>query len=238
MRRIWGAAVAAIALALVVAGCSASASTTRHTLAPDQGRIVGVWTVKRDFKTPEQPFVSFAQDNSWSASDGCDRVYGSWKVSSTGRLSVSESTHAALTCDGAMLPTAVAQGSHVRLSGDSLTLTSSDGSAKTTLQRTHASDVGPQGRPVGYWIGGRTPSSPYLSLLADGSYQAYDGCVVTTGTWTFSNTEQVRLEAASGAVGRCTGVDQWLTQATRGRVSADTMTLSDAAGKDVGTLDR
>lgn len=236
IRRVvaWAAALAGV---VALTACSSTSTPTNPpTASISQGAIVGTWTVEHTFDTPEQPFVSFSQDHSWSASDGCDRVYGSWKLASSGRLSVVVGPHAALTCDGQALPLAVTHGSSVRQSGDSLTLRSSTDSTVTTLTRSTEKTVGPQGRPIGYWVAGKTPTSPYLSVRADGSFRSYDGCVTVTGTWVFSNTEQLRLRPTGSVPAVCTGVDQWLSKAASARVSDGVMTVLNGSGSKIGQL--
>src|ERR1700712_1913974 len=84
----------AAAVAIVLTGCSAetepltpppsqSAEAGAAALV-QQGQLVGVWTVQQKFDSPEQPFVAFVQDNTWIASDGCNRVEGTWTVDGNG----------------------------------------------------------------------------------------------------------------------------------------------------------
>jgi hypothetical protein len=221
---------------VALAGCTSAASTSSSTHAATQGALVGTWTVEHTFDTAEQPFVAFVQDHSWIASDGCNRVYGSWKLSSGGRLVVTTGPHVDLTCAGEALPLAVTHGSTVAIDGKQLTIRSSDDATSTTLTRSTDSKVGPQGRPIGYWVAGTTPTSPYLSVQADGDYRLYDGCTVRAGTWVFSNTEELRLRPAEPNAPVCTTDTQRIGSAVSGTASGTAMTLRATGGAVVGHL--
>jgi heat shock protein HslJ len=232
-----------VALLLLVAGCSIetprAASPTgpgRDAATVEPGALVGTWVLDRSFDSPEQPYVSFVPDNTWSASDGCNRVQGTWEVDADGTLRTTSGPQTMMACDGAQLPLAVSRGTRVEVDGDTLVIHSSFDSTETTLVRSTDPSVGPEGRPVGYWVESDTPTAPFLSLQADGRYSGNDGCNSLTGSWEQADDEAVLLTGGAMTLMACDGVDQWLSQAVQGRVRAGVMTLQAADGTVLGQL--
>jgi heat shock protein HslJ len=229
-------ALVVLAACVALTGCVSNSPSSTRSNAVTEGALVGTWVAADHFDTPEQPFVSFVQNHSWSASDGCDRVFGSWTLSDAGRLSVTVEPHATLTCAGEGLPAAVSHGSTARIDGKSLVLSSDENATVTRLDRSTKPSVGPQGRPIGYWVEGKSADAPYLAIRADGTYRAFDGCLSTTGSWTFSIALELRLSPDSAGPPRCPGVDTWLRSAAYGHVQGGTMSLTNASGTHVGDL--
>ncbi len=240
--RRWTAALSAAAcLPLLLAGCvgaglpsSGSGAAPKGTVHP--GSLVGVWTLAEKFGTSEQPFIAFVQDNTWSASDGCNRVRGTWKVASDGALTTTSGPSTLMSCEGAQLPLTLAQATHVKVAGDKITIMSLRNATATTLVRTTDRTVGPQGRPIGYWTETRTSSSPYFNFSTDGTYSGSDGCNRLFGTWASTPDEAVTLSHGAITLTHCDGVDDWLNRAALGRVKAGLMTLQDAGGNVLGQL--
>lgn len=230
--------VAAAAVLLTLTGCSATSGpeSTSTAALVHPGALVGTWVIEHTFDGPERPFVSFVQDNSWSASDGCNRVRGTWKIDDTGTLTTTSVPHTMMACDGAQLPLAVTQGTSVTVNGDALVIHSSFDSTTTNLIRSTDSTVGPQGRPIGYWVESATPEAPFLSIQANGTYSGNDGCNVIRGSWKQADDEAVLLTHGVSTPMACNGVDTWLNQAVRGRVRAGVMTLESALGTVLGQL--
>lgn len=223
--------------ALLLAGCTfVTPNSASPTGTAQPGALVGTWVIDQTFDSPEQPYVSFVQDNTWSASDGCNRVQGTWELAADGTLTTTSGPQTMMACDGAQLPLAVSRASSVEVDGDTLVIHSSFDSTETTLVRSTDSTVGPQGRPIGYWVESDTPTAPFLSIQADGSYSGNDGCNVLTGTWEQADDEAIRLTAGAMTLMACEGVDQWLNQAAQGRVRAGVMTLQAADGTVLGQL--
>ena len=223
--------------ALLLAGCTVvTPSSASRSGTAQPGAIVGTWVIDQRFDSPEQPYVSFVQDNTWSASDGCNRVQGTWELAADGTLSTTSGPQTMMACDGAQLPLAVTRGSRVDVDGDTLVITSSYDWTETTLVRSTDSTVGPQGRPIGYWVESNTPTAPFLSIQADGSYSGNDGCNALTGTWEQADDEAILFTAGAMTLMACEGVDTWLNQAAQGRVRAGVMTLQSAEGLVLGQL--
>ena len=232
-RRIVGLLAAAIVV-IGLAGCvRLPVDLTPVSVSP--ANLVGTWTIDKTFDAPEQPYISFLRNGTWSASDGCNRVRGTWEVEHDGKLSTTSGPQTMMACDGAQLPLAVSKADRVEVRGKSLILHSSFDSTETTLVRARDPRVGPQGLPIGYWVESRTPDSPFLSIRADRSYSGNDGCNVITGRWT-STGDSIRLIPGATSLKACEGVDQWLSEAVLGRVQRDVMTLEGANGDVLGQL--
>lgn len=222
-----------------MAGCTATpsddASSPPEALQP--GILVGTWTVEETFDTLEQPYVAFVQDNSWSASDGCNRVQGTWDLEEENVLTTTMGPQTLMGCDGAALPSAVSLAATVAVDGDTLTLYDSDGSVSTELVRSTDSSVGPQGLPIGYWTEERTPTSPFLSIQVDRTYSGSDDCGEVAGTWEpGEESDSVTLTPDLAATATCDDAEGWLGQATLGRVRAGVMTLQSEDGTVLGEL--
>ncbi|WEO76324.1 META domain-containing protein [Cryobacterium sp. SO2] len=229
--------VLAAAFVLLLAGCTIVTPDSQSPSGTAQpGALVGTWVIDKTFDSPEQPYVSFVQDNTWSASDGCNRVQGTWELGADGTLTTTSGPQTMMACDGAQLPLAVTRGTRVEVDGDTLVIHSSFDSTETTLVRSQDSTVGPQGLPIGYWVESNTPTAPFLSIQADGSYSGNDGCNVLTGAWEQTDDEAILFTAGATTLRACEGVDQWLSQAAQGRVQARVMTLQSADGTVLGQL--
>ncbi|PJJ63586.1 heat shock protein HslJ [Compostimonas suwonensis] len=228
-----------IVAVLALAACSPASDTpsgNASTATVQPGQLVGTWTLEASFDSPEQPYVAFVQDSTWSASDGCNRVQGTWEVTSTGALTTTSGPQTRMACEGAQLPLAVTLADSVRVDGDTLVITGSDGANTTTLVRTTDSTVGPQGLPIGYWVARTTSTSPFLSISADRSFTGSDGCNTISGTWESTEAETITLTMGASTLMACDGVDQWLNQAATGRVRAGVMTMEAADGTVLGQL--
>jgi heat shock protein HslJ len=224
-------------IVLLLGGCGVSGPNAASPSGSAQpGALVGTWVIDQHFDSPEQPYVSFGQDNTWSASDGCNRVQGTWELAADGTLTTTSGPQTMMACDGAQLPLAVTHGTRVVVDGDTLVIHSSFDSTETTLVRSQERTVGPQGRPVGYWVESTSPTAPFLSLQADGRYSGNDGCNALTGSWDQADDGAIRFTAGAMTLMACEGVDTWLDQAALGRVRAGVMTLQAADGLVLGQL--
>lgn len=229
-----------IGICVALGGCAPSSPADDDSPPPaplQPGSLVGTWTVEESFDTLEQPYVAFVQDNSWSASDGCNRVQGTWDLGDNSDLVTTMGPQTLMGCDGAALPSAVSLAATVAVDGDTLTLYDSDGSVSTELVRSTDSSVGPQGLPIGYWTEERTPTSPFLSIQVDRTYSGSDDCGVVAGTWEpGEDSDSVTLAPDPAATATCDDAEGWLGQATLGRVRAGVMTLQSEDGTVLGEL--
>ena len=201
------------------------------------GLLVGVWTIDTELETPEQPFISFRQDNTWIASDGCNRVRGTWDLARNGTFRNETGPHILMYCDGAQLPLAVGRASFATVDGDSMVLHSTADSTETRLVRSTDSLVGPQGFPIGYWVETVTPESPFLSISVDGTFTGSDGCNRLNGAWSTDDDDLTTFTGVASTLMACEGVDTWLSGLATGRVVAGVMTVQAEDGTVLGQLE-
>lgn len=101
---------------------------------------------------------------------------------------------------------------------------------------------------VGTWGEGyNTDKLPYLemALAADedpsfdqaGFVTGSDGCNRLTGQW-FVVEGELSFQQLSGTMMTCEGIDTWLAKAASGTIDGDVMTVKDANGLALGTLER
>ena len=226
------AAVAAVAV-VALAGCATTGPGARS--AVDASALVGTWTVDETFSGPEQPFVAFADDGTWVASDGCNRVQGTWELGDAGALATTAGPSTLMACDGAQLPLAVSLATFVQISGQTLTISSSKDSTVTTLIRSTDPDVG-VASPIGQWVESDAADAPFLTISADGTLTGSDGCNILNGGWTLGDDGAVQLGPLASTRKFCEGVDTWLSLAATGRIQGGVMTIQDAAGETLGQL--
>lgn len=225
-------AAALVVVALTLPGCSWR--DIPRAASPES--LVGTWSLDETFDSPEQPFVSFARNATWSASDGCNRVQGEWDLGANGAITVTSGPQTDLTCDGAPVPDAITTAERVELRGDTLVLHGSRPAGVTELVRSRDPFVGPQSRPIGYWVEDDTEGAPFLFLSSRGSFSGNDGCNTLTGPWEATDDGAIRFPATVSTEMFCEGVDTWLGEAVLGRAVGGVMTLQDEDGTVLGQL--
>jgi heat shock protein HslJ len=197
--------------------------------------LVGTWTVDQTFDGPEQPFVSFADDGTWTASDGCNRVQGTWELGDAGALTTTSGPSTLMACDGAQLPLAVSLATFVQVSGDTLTISSSKDSTVTTLVKSTDPAVG-VGSPVGQWVESDAADAAFLTLSADGRLSGSDGCNNLVGSWEASDDGSVVFGPLASTLKFCEGLDTWLGAAATATIQSGVMTVQDIDGEVLGQL--
>lgn len=226
--------IVAAALAISLSACASDGAGTRSAVEPSA--ILGTWTVDATFASPEQPFVDFAEDGTWSASDGCNRVQGTWELGAEGSMTTTAGPSTLIACDGAQLPLAIALVDYVQLDGETLVIYSSEESTVTELVRTDDPTVGPAGLPIGQWVESDAVGAAFLTLAADGSVNGDDGCNVLIGSWELAADGAVEFEPFASTRKFCEGVDTWLGASALGRIQGGVMTLQDMSGTVLGQL--
>ncbi len=100
--------------------------------------------------------------------------------------------------------------------------------------------------PVGTWGEGyNSDKEPYLELAlgqeqdADkaGFLSGSDGCNRVSGQWLMIDGE-LTFPQIGGTQIVCDDVDSWLSKAAGGNIAGDVLTVTDANGAVIGTLDR
>lgn len=232
MRRRTGLRAAGVLVlsALMVSGCA-----LRGTAPATPESLVGTWSLAEKVNAPEQPYLSFLADGSWSASDGCNRARGGWDLDADGAISVTAGPQTRLECDGAALPDALTTAERVEVRGDVLILHGAR-AAVTELARTRDPLVGPQRLPLGFWQENDTDGSPFLFIGSKGSFYGNDGCNTLTGPWEATDDGAIRFPATVSTEKFCEGVDAWLGRAVIARSIGGVMTLQSEDGTVIGQL--
>ena len=227
-------------LMTAVAGILALAGCSGPDVPPDVDpqQLVGTWTIDATFDSPEQPFIDFVEGGTWTASDGCNRVQGTWELGPAGELTTTSGPSTLMACAGAQLPLAVTLADYVVISGDILSIHSSAESTVTDLVRGEDPGIGSLGLAVGQWTASDAAGAPMLSLAVDGAFSGDDGCNVLSGTWLLDDDGTIMFEQMASTLRYCEGVDTWLSKAEHATVEGDTMTIEDADGQLIGELTR
>lgn len=103
--------------------------------------------------------------------------------------------------------------------------------------------------PVGTWGNGYdTDKQPYLELalaqqtggVSAGYLTGSDGCNRIVGQWAAqdANPDTIQLQHQGNTKTGCEGVDTWLKGAAGAKISGDTMTVTNAQGATIGSLER
>ena len=90
--------------------------------------------------------------------------------------------------------------------------------------------------PVGTWGDTEAAGEPSLVLASDGKLSGTDGCNQLSGAWTDDDT--IAFDNVASTMMACEDVDTWLSKLSTGTVSGDTLTVYNARGKEIGTLER
>lgn len=90
--------------------------------------------------------------------------------------------------------------------------------------------------PVGSW-GSQADGQPNLEFADDGTVYGTDGCNRLTGSWAQDGTT-VKMPALASTMMYCEDVDEWLKGAASATISGTTMTIDNAEGARIGTLER
>jgi len=228
--------VVTLSLLALLTACVSPAPGARSEVTPEQ--LVGTWTIDTVVDSPEQPFIDIAEDGEWTASDGCNRVVGTWELGDAGELTTTAGPSTLMACEGAQLPLAMTMADYVVVSGETLSIHSSAESTVTDLVRSDDPDVGSLGLPVGQWVESDATGAPMLSLAVDGSFSGNDGCNILSGSWLAKGDGSIAFEQVASTRRFCEGIDTWLALAAHARVLGTIMTIEDADGAVLGQLTR
>jgi heat shock protein HslJ len=232
--------------ALAIGGCAAA--PTGRTTVPSG--LIGIWIVDPASVTgvggpsaeqadSARPYIEFTSDRTWTASDGCNEVEGTWELRADGTFVTSAGPHDLVECDGEQLPLAVTLADGVKVDGDRLVIFSSADLSTTRLVRAATVRTAPHREsPVGTWIESDTAMSPFLSISEDRTFIGNDGCNWLLGKWSFDEDGQVVFSDVAATRVFCEGVDTWLFGLELARVSSGVMTIGSADGRVLGQLIR
>lgn len=90
---------------------------------------------------------------------------------------------------------------------------------------------------VGTWGDTSASSSPSLVIEEGGSFSGTDGCNSLTGQYEVSG-DTIDFGSVATTLMACEGVDTWLNGLSTGKVSGDSLEISDADGNVIGSLAR
>lgn len=96
--------------------------------------LVARWTP--DPAVAGDPFVEFADDGTWTGSDGCNGGSGRWIVGVDGEILATSGPSTLMACDGAAVPAWVATATRAGLDGDRLVLVDASGDELGRLVRS------------------------------------------------------------------------------------------------------
>ena len=106
-----------------------------------------------------------------------------------------------------------------------------------TLGLAGCSAFGAAEGTAGTWGTPDATGTPGLLLQADQSVTGTDGCNRLVGTWSM-NGDTIQFGTFASTLKACEGVDTWRGAASTATVDGSPMTLKDARGNEIGTLER
>ncbi len=115
----------------VLAGCASPSGEAPG--GPSSEELVGTWVLDETFSGRVQPFLTIVADGTWTASDGCNGVQGTWTLGDGGALTTTAGPHTLIACDGKPLPTLFADAKKVAVDGETLILKDAAGEVSVTL---------------------------------------------------------------------------------------------------------
>lgn len=227
---------------LLLSACASSGAP--GSISKDE--LVGTWVTGETYPSPSEPFLTITEDGTWSSSDGCNDVQGTWSLEPGGTLITEAGPSTLMYCDGAALPTFMANAKRAVISDGTLTLFGADGKSLVELMAGTApapTSVPDDALPfVGRWAQMEGAEAygdrkPYLELSKDGTVSGTDGCNRLMGSWTFDGS-RISFEPLASTRMACQGVDTWLAAAASATLEGDTLAVFDADGKPIGSLVR
>ncbi|MEF2979358.1 META domain-containing protein [Subtercola sp. YIM 133946] len=232
------------ALALTVTACSAPAAPTPDApqfTPASTSTLAGRWIVSDTYNSPDQPFLDFEHDGTWTGSDGCNNAAGTWSMDSSGALTTTSGPQTRIYCDGAQLPLNLIDAASARYDGTNLTLVGHDGKEIVTVHHPTSTETPvPQGTQVvtGLWTGVENGRQRLLQLQMneDGTVKGNDGCNDFTSTWRFAEDGSVLFSKLAITSRTCDGVVTWLSGAASAVLDGPTMVIRSQYGGQLGIL--
>jgi heat shock protein HslJ len=116
------------------AGATTSGTPASGTPAT-AAQLVGTWVLDATIDVPTRPFLTVVGDGTWTGSDGCNGVRGTWLLGGDGELTVEAGPSTLIYCDGKPLPRLFATAKRASVDGGQLTLVDGTGAILATLIR-------------------------------------------------------------------------------------------------------
>ena len=111
----------------------AQSSPAQSSSVSADGGLVGTWVTGKTTSSPTQPYVTFAEGGTWTSSDGCNRVQGTWQTSDAKTLVITSGPMTMMACEGAPIPAAVSAAHTFTVAADQLTLYDKSGKQLVVL---------------------------------------------------------------------------------------------------------
>lgn len=213
----------AASAALLLTACASPSTTPAASHA-------GIWG---DAAGTGAPYLELDDDGKLSGTDGCNRLIGTWKADGND-ITFGELASTRMACEGvdAWLAGAVS----ATITDTTMTVIGADGSEIGALDRAATDDAPESEEFLGTW-GPDDASQPHLVISADGRFTGSDGCNTLAGSWTL-NGETLQFDQAVSTLKACPGVTTTLGTLAAATVDDDTLTVLDAAGAAIATLNR
>lgn len=142
-RRLALLAGAAFLAASLLSGCagpaggSPSGSSDTPTAEPSAtgtgSELVGTWVSAESAASAKTPFLTIVDDGTWTASDGCNGVQGTWEQGADDALTVEAGPHTLIFCEGKPLPSLFSEAKSATVDDSTLTLMDAQGAVTATL---------------------------------------------------------------------------------------------------------
>ncbi|MFB2597941.1 META domain-containing protein [Herbiconiux sp. P17] len=236
-----GLAAIGLAAVLALSACASGASTPSSTGGATEADpateadLVGAWVTGESYGGPDVPFLDFADDGTWTGSDGCNGAQGEWAVAADGSLTVSAGPSTLIACDGVSLPGMLANAALAYVDGGSLVLADAEGAPVVTLVTAPAGTVpDAAGSVIGTWSAD-APQGAFLTFT-DGKVTGKDGCNNLMGSWSAATGGSIVLSGLASTMMYCEGVDTWLSKAVGLTLDGPTAVVLDDTGNQIGTL--
>jgi len=237
-----GLAAIGLAATLALGACASGASTPSSGGAAEAdpataADLVGAWVTGESYDAPDVPFLDFADDGTWTGSDGCNGAEGEWSVAAEGSLTVSAGVSTLIACDGAPLPSMLTGAALALIDGDSLVLADADGAPVVTLVTAPEGTVpNAEGGVIGTWTAEAPEGTEVFLTFTDGKVTGKDGCNNLMGSWSAGADDAVVLSGLASTMMYCEGVDTWLSKAVGLTLNGDSAVVVDDTGAQIGTL--
>lgn len=238
-------AVAVVGIvALAVSGCSAAAQPVpdapQYTPA-STSTLPGTWIVADTYSSPDQPYLTFEHDGTWTGSDGCNDAAGTWSMDTAGVLTTTSGPQTRIYCDGEQLPFFLIDAVSARFDGTDLTLVGHAGDELVKVHKRSSTEKAvARGTTVvvGLWTNVEPGRDRLLQLTMndDGTVAGDDGCNDFTTTWRFAEDGSVSFSKLAITTRTCDGVVTWLSGAASAVLDGPTMVIRSQYGAQLGTL--
>lgn len=234
----------AATLALALASCSSPVvpvpDAPQYTPATTS-TLAGRWIVAETYNSPDQPHLTFAHDGTWTGSDGCNNVEGTWSMDTAGVLTTTSGPMTRIYCDGSPLPLYLIDSMSARFDGTNLTLVGHKGDELVKLKHPTTTETPAPGGTqvvVGLWTSVENGRSRLvrLGMADDGTVTGNDGCNDFTSTWRFAEDGSVSFGRLAITSRTCEGVVTWLSGASSAVLDGTTMVIRSTYGGQLGTL--